>query len=275
LFHVIELFVVLDRFDFKTVLGLGFRWLEWAGENANLGVLDLLSHLWMREIFIEDDTFNEVTVFNGSSGLGNNLDEVEVDILSVEISNGEDGSESQVSELVLALRYDLGSESGLSTLSKVGVVVLGNVNFLSNLVQVGDSDVTGLFESVGDFQWVKTLVEQLLGLLQDSSGKDDDTSGTISNFVILGGGKLHQEFGGLMMNLHLFEDSGTIVGDDNLTIWGHKHLVHALWSEGSLHETGYSSCGQDVDLVGLESLDSFLLGLFPKDNEWTTCFVKC
>jgi hypothetical protein len=201
LFHVVELFVVSDGFDFKTMLGLGFGWLEWAGEDANLGVLDLLSHLWMREIFIEDDSFDKVTVFNGSSGLGNNLDEVEVDILSVEVSNGEDGSESQVSELVLALRYDLGSESGLSTLSKVGVVVLGNVNFLSNLVEMGDGDVTGLFESVGDLQWVKTLVEQLLGLLQDSSGKDDDTSGTISDFVILGGGKLHQEFGGLMMNL--------------------------------------------------------------------------
>ena len=50
------------------------------------------------------------------------------------------------------------------------------------------------------------------------------------------------------MNFHLFEDSGSIIGDDNFTVWGNKHLIHTFWSEGSLEETGNSSSGQDIDL---------------------------
>ena len=51
------------------------------------------------------------------------------------------------------------------------------------------------------------------------------------------------------MNFHLLEDSSTIIGDDDFTIWGDKHLIHTLWSKGSLEEGGNSSCGSDVDLL--------------------------
>jgi len=52
-----------------------------------------------------------------------------------------------------------------------------------------------------------------------------------------------------MMDLHLLENSGSIIGDDNLTIWGDEHLVHTLWSKGCLEEGGNGSSGQDVDLI--------------------------
>ena len=52
-----------------------------------------------------------------------------------------------------------------------------------------------------------------------------------------------------MMDLHLLENGGTNISDDNLTIWGDEHLVQTLWTEGGLEEGGNCSSSQDVDLI--------------------------
>ena len=52
-----------------------------------------------------------------------------------------------------------------------------------------------------------------------------------------------------MMDFHLFEDSSSVIGNDNLTVWGDEHLIHTLWSEGGLEEGGNGSSSQDVDLI--------------------------
>lgn len=59
LLHLLELFVILNRLDFDTVLGLRFWGFEGTSENNNLCVSDLLHHLRMREIFVDNDTLNE------------------------------------------------------------------------------------------------------------------------------------------------------------------------------------------------------------------------
>ena len=56
------------------MLGLGLWGLEGAGENDTLGIVDLLGHLGMREFLINNDTFNERRVLDGSSSLSDNLD---------------------------------------------------------------------------------------------------------------------------------------------------------------------------------------------------------
>lgn len=48
--------------------------------------------------------------------------------------------------------------------------------------------------------------------------------------------------------LHLLEDGGTIVGDDDLAVGTDEHLVHTLGSKRCLEETGDGSCCQDIDL---------------------------
>jgi len=74
LLHGVEFVVVFNRFDFKSVLGFWLWWLEWAGQNTNLSILNFLDHLWMGEIFIENDTLDEFRILNGSTILGDNLD---------------------------------------------------------------------------------------------------------------------------------------------------------------------------------------------------------
>lgn len=150
------------------------------------------------------------------------------------------------------------------------MVILGDVNLLLDLSEFLDSDVTSLFETISDLKWVNTFIQKSLGLLKDGTSEDNNTSGSVADLVILRGRQLDKESGGLVMNFHLLQDSGTIVGDDDFTIRTDKHLVHTLWAEGCLEETGNGSCGQDIDLVGLESLDSLFLLLFPEDDEWST-----
>lgn len=99
------------------MLGLWLWWLEWAGEDAHLGVLDFLVHLGVREFFVEDDSFNELGIFDGSSGLLDDFDQIKVDIFSLHVSDVEDSLHSEVSVEVLAGTDDLGAEGGLGTLS--------------------------------------------------------------------------------------------------------------------------------------------------------------
>jgi hypothetical protein len=267
LLHIIQFLVILSALNFETVLGLWLWWLEWASQNKDLSILDFLLHLWMREVLVKDDTLDELTVLESTTGLGDDLDEVEVNVLSLEIGDMEHGLKGQVGVVSLALGDNLGSKSGHCALSKILVIVLGNVNLLLNLIELLHSDVTSSLEAVSNLQWVDSLVEELLGLLENGASKDNDTSSSISDFIILGSRELNQEFGGLMMDLHLLKDGGAIVGDDDLSIWTNEHLVHSLWSEGSLEEGGNGSCSQDVNLVGLESLNSLLFALLSQDDE--------
>ena len=148
----------------------------------------------------------------------------------------------------LALRHNLGSEGGHCALSEVLVIILKDVEWLLDLIELLDSDVTSGLKTIGNLKWVNTFVEKLLRLLKDSTSQNNNTCGSISNFVILGGRELDEESSGLMMNFHLFKDSGSVISNDDFSIWGDKHLVHTLWSERSLEETGNSSGSENVDL---------------------------
>jgi len=61
------------------------------------------------------------------------------------------------------------------------------------------------------------------------------------------------------MDLHLLKDGGSIVGDDDFTIWGNQHLVHTLWTKRCLQEGGNSSSGQDVNLKELINIKTLTL----------------
>jgi hypothetical protein len=177
----------------------------------------------------------------------------------------DDGIEGEVSEVILALRDNLRSEGGSSALSEFGVVVFLDVELLLDVTDSLDSDVTSLVETISNLEGVDTLLEELLGLLEDGSSQDDNTSGTVTDLIVLRGGKLGQKFGGLMVNLykalrlqlfnkgrvtylHLLKDSGSIVSDDNLTIGTDHEFIHTLGTKRGLHHSGNGSGSHDVNL---------------------------
>jgi hypothetical protein len=167
------------------VLGFGLWGLEGAGQDAHFGISKFLLHLGMSEVLVNNDTFNEAGVLNGSTGLGENLDEVEVDIAALEVSNVQNSLHGQVGKVILALADDLGAESGGGALTEEVIVVLGDVELLRDFVNALGCNLASEIETISDLERVNNLVEQLLGLLKDGTSQHNDTSGTITDFIIL------------------------------------------------------------------------------------------
>jgi hypothetical protein len=123
----------------------------------------------MREIFIKNDTLDELRIFKSTTSLGNNFNEIKVDIFSFKIGNVENGLKGQISIMSLALTDNLGSKGGHSTFSKVLVIIFGNVKWLLNLIELGNGDIASFFKSISDLKWMNTFIEKLLGLLKNGT----------------------------------------------------------------------------------------------------------
>ena len=81
------------------------------------------------------------------------------------------------------------------------MVVFEDIKLLLDLINLTDGDLASLVEAVGNLEWVDTLLQKFLGLLEDSTSEHDDTSGTITDFVVLRSGQLSQKPGSLMVDL--------------------------------------------------------------------------
>ena len=201
LLHLLKFLVVSGALDLKAVLGLGLRGLERAREDADLGVLNLLEHLGVGELLVKNDALNEAGVFDGATSLGDDLDEVEVDVMTLEVSNVENGLQGEVSVVLLARADDLGAKGGLSALSQFGMIILEDVKLLLDLVDLFHGNVASGLETIRNFERVDALIQKFLGLLEDGTGEHNDTSGAIADLIVLRGGKLGQKPSSLMMDL--------------------------------------------------------------------------
>ena len=105
--------------------------------------------------------------------------------------------------MVLVLGDDLGAESGGRALSQVLVVLLVDVDFGGDLLNLRYRNLAGLVESIRNFQRVDALVKELLGLVEDGSCQDDNTSSAITDFIILTSRELGKKFRGLMVDLKI------------------------------------------------------------------------
>lgn len=119
----------------------------------------------MGEIFVEDDTLNELTVLEGTTGLGSNFDKVEVDILPLQVGDVKDGLHGEVGVVLLALADNLGSESGHGALLEVSVIILGDVELFTDIIQLFEGNIASQLESIGYLERMYTLVQELLRLI--------------------------------------------------------------------------------------------------------------
>ena len=108
--HLLEALVVGGTLDFKAVLSLRLGWLEWASQDADLGIFGNLRHLWVRELFVDHDALNEARIFECATGLGHNLDQVKVYVAALEVGNVENSAHSEVCIVLLALADDFGAK---------------------------------------------------------------------------------------------------------------------------------------------------------------------
>ena len=99
----LEFLVLFNAGNVQLVLGLGPWGLEGAGEDGNLGITNGTGHLRVRHVLVDDDSLNESGVLEGSSDLSINLDELEIDIATLEIGDREHGVDSNLGELDMCL----------------------------------------------------------------------------------------------------------------------------------------------------------------------------
>ena len=104
--------------------------------------------------------------------------------------------------MVLALAYNLGSKSGLGALPQVLIIVLYHIHLLLDRVKFLYSNIACFLKAISYLQWVNALVKQLLRLLENSSSEYDDASGTVADFVVLGGRELYEQSSGLVVDLN-------------------------------------------------------------------------
>merc|ERR1719188_2009133 len=110
--------------------------------------------------------------------------------------------------------------------------------------------------------------------------KVDDTcesfaSCTNSNLVILRLRQLNHQFCHLVINIHLFEDGGTVIGDGDVSIRGDHQLVQTLGPKTGLEDLTDGLGSDDVGLDGLGSRHPVHLVLILQDQEGTSKLIKC
>ncbi|KAG5522546.1 hypothetical protein RHGRI_034641 [Rhododendron griersonianum] len=110
-------------------------------------------------------------------------------------------------------------------------------------------DVRGLVESIGYDGGVNAGVEEGEALLEECAGNDDDGGGSVAGDDVLGLGELDEHLGGGLEDLHLVEDGGAVVGDDDLAGGGGDHLVHALGAQAGPDGVGHDIGAADAFLA--------------------------
>ena len=81
------------------------------------------------------------------------------------------------------------------------MIILLDIDWLLYSFYLLDCYITALFKAISYLQGVDTLVQQLLGLLQQGSCQHHHTCGSITDLVVLRIGKVNQEFGSLVLDL--------------------------------------------------------------------------
>lgn len=224
---VLQLLELLDRGDVELVLGLGLRGLEGACEDGEFGVLDLGGHLGMREVLVYYDALDEQCVLERSSDLAIHLDQLEVDVLALEICNGENGIDGDVGKLVVRLGDDLGAQTCLCDLEQLLGVLLGEVDLVTDLVEAGHGDLAGLVVAVCYPDGVDTLINEVCGLAEQCACQHYNTCCAVTNLVILGLGQLNEQLCDVVRDLHLGKNGGAVVCYGDVAVGGDEDLVES------------------------------------------------
>ena len=120
--------------------------------------------------------------------------------------------------MILAFANDLGAESSNSAFSQELVVVLLNVDLLLYGFNALNRNIASFLKAISNLEGVNALVKKLLSLIKKGTSENNDTCGTVTNLVVLRLGKLDEKSGSLVLDLHLFNNCGTVIGYDNITI---------------------------------------------------------
>lgn len=100
---VLQLLEFFNRCDIKLVLGLGLGRLKGTGQDGQFSIPNFIGHLGVREVLVHNNTADKQRVLERTTDLAIDLDQLEVDVLALKVSNREHGINSDLGELVVGL----------------------------------------------------------------------------------------------------------------------------------------------------------------------------
>ena len=100
LLHLVhlQLFVLFNRSDIELVFSFGSRRFKRTSQDCDFRVGNGSGHLRVRHVFVEEDSFDQGRVFEGSSNFASHFDQVERDVFAFEIGDGEYSFDCDLSE---------------------------------------------------------------------------------------------------------------------------------------------------------------------------------
>ena len=87
LLQFVQFLEAFSRGDVDVVLSLRLWCFEGTSEDGDSSIDDFLGHLRVREVLVNQDAFDELGVFNTASSFLLDLDQVQIDILSLQVSD--------------------------------------------------------------------------------------------------------------------------------------------------------------------------------------------
>ncbi len=243
--------------DDDRVLHVGLRGREAKLDQADLRVLDGLDAARLAEALAEAEAVDHLGVVHGPADAGHDLDVVEVDVGGrVGVDDLEHGVDGERREHLGVLRDDLGGERGAGRVDQGRALgfarrlgLLGGVLGAWRLVRKGRQDAAevhgrrDLFElelglrdgaavGLGDLGRVDAFGEEALDGVEEGAADDDDGGGAVAGLDVLRLGEADEHLGGRVLDAHLLEDGGAVVGDEDAAVLVLDHLVHAARAEG-------------------------------------------
>jgi hypothetical protein len=148
------------------------------------------------------------------------------------------------------------------------------LELVSYALKMLNSDSGSHFVALGDPNGMNASLKKTLSLFEKSTSHDNNSGSSITNFIVLTSGKLNHELGNLVVNVHLLQDGGAVVGDGDVAVRALKHFVHAFRAERGTEDASDGFAGGDVSFLSIETSQSTLLLLLLEDNEGPSELVE-
>ncbi len=120
---------------------------------------------------------------------------------------------------------------------------------------------------------MNVLFNEVFTTLEKFPRNDDRAGGPIVAVLFLSFGNFDNHLGCRMLNVHLFQNGCTIVGDNDITHAIDEHLVHAFGTQCGPNCVCNRFCGCNV--VALCTFPSGSIGTFFEDKDRLLSTIHC
>lgn len=187
-------------------------------EENNTRVFDSTTHLGMSHILVEHNTVKNAAVLKDTTG--NFLDlsiafGIDLNVVTVLVVDSTDTFDGEVNNEITPLGGKLSSDDRLNNFGEILIIfeVDRVTEFLNHL-----ADVLKTAEiSTNDNGGVDVFLQEALNNGKNLSGEDNDGSGTITDFFVLGTSELDHRLSSGVSNINLSQNGVSIVGNNDST----------------------------------------------------------